>query len=158
MRPELPPGAIGKSKERTVQLNSRALNALKKQKAWTFLAQPQDDDEPWHVFNDPGTGKPWAYEQNARKRYWKPTLTVLGIRYRRPYNTRHTYATVGLMAGANPAYMANQLGHSLDMFFKVYASWINSKQDLSELEKIEGKLGGIAEVNPKLTQEKQKGL
>ncbi|SNS59923.1 hypothetical protein SAMN06265795_10481 [Noviherbaspirillum humi] len=27
----------------------------------------------------------------------------LGIRYRRPYNTRHTYATVGLMSGANPA-------------------------------------------------------
>lgn len=142
------------SKERTVQLNSRALAALKRQKAWTFLAQPKDDDEPWSVFNDPGTGKPWAYEQNARKRYWRPTLTTLGIRYRRPYNTRHTYATVGLMAGVNPAYMANQLGHSVDMFFKVYSAWINSKQDQSEMEKIEGKLG---ETSPELTQENKMG-
>jgi integrase len=141
------------SKERTVSLNSRALAALKRQKAWTFMAQPQDDSAPWPVFHDPGTGKPWAYEQNARKRYWKPTLTALGIRYRRPYNTRHTYATVGLMAGVNPAYMAKQLGHGVDVFFKDYSSWINSKQDLSEMEKIEGKLGG---VNPKLTLEKQK--
>lgn len=145
------------SKERTVQLNSRAFAALKRQKAWTFMSQPQDDNEPWRVFHDPGTGQPWAYEQNARKRYWKPTLTTLGIRYRRPYNTRHTYATLGLMAGVNPAYMAKQLGHGVDVFFKDYSSWINSKQDLSELEKIEGKLGGIDGVNPKLAPEKQMG-
>jgi integrase len=29
------------------------------------------------------------------------------------------------MAGVNPAFMARQLGHSLDMFFKVYAKWID---------------------------------
>lgn len=100
--------------------------------------------ESSRVFHDPGTGKPWAYEQNARKRYWEPTIKALGIRYRRPYNPRHTYATVGLMAGVNPAYMAGQLGHGTDVFFKDYASWINSKQDMSEMDKIEGKLGGIA--------------
>lgn len=144
------------SMERTVHLNSRALAAIKRQKAWTFLMQPQDDTDAWRVFHDPGTGKPWAYEQNARKRYWKPTLTALGIRYRRPYNTRHTYATVGLMAGANPAYMAKQLGHGLDMFFNVYSSWINGKQDLSEMGKIEGKIGAGIEIIPKLTSEKQK--
>lgn len=126
------------SKERVVHLNSRALAALKRQKAWTYL------QETGRVFHDPGTGKPWAYEQNARKRYWEPTLKALGIRYRRPYNTRHTYATVGLMAGANPAYMAGQLGHGTEVFFKDYASWISSKQDISEMEKIESKLGGVS--------------
>lgn len=123
------------SRERTVQLNSRALAALKRQKAWTYL------QETGRVFHDPGTGRPWAYEQNARKRYWEPTIKALGIRYRRPYNTRHTYATVGLMAGVNPAYMAGQLGHGTDVFFKDYASWISSKQDMSEMEKIEDRLG-----------------
>jgi integrase len=131
------------SKERTVNLNSRSLAALKRQKAWTYL------HEDGRVFKDPGTGKPWAYEQNARKRYWEPTLKALGVRYRRPYNTRHTYATVGLMSGANPAYMAQQLGHGLDVFFKDYASWINSKQDTSEMKKIEGK---VRQVNLELVQ------
>lgn len=96
------------------------------------------------MFHDPGTGKPWAYEQNARKRYWELTIKTLGIRYRRPYNTRHTYATVGLMAGVNPAYMAGQLGHGTEVFFKDYASWISSKQDISEMAKIEGKLGSMS--------------
>ena len=53
----------------------------------------------------------------------------LGVAYvdvRWPYSTRHAYATAGLMAGANPAYMANQLGHSVEVFFKDYAAWINS--------------------------------
>lgn len=136
------------SKERMVNLNSRALAALKRQKAWTYLL------DTGRVFHDPGTGKPWAYEQNARKRYWKPTLKALGIRYRRPYNTRHTYATIGLMAGANPAYMADQLGHGLNVFFKDYAKWINKNRDDAELQKIEGNIG---QVNPALSPEKQKG-
>jgi len=144
------------SQVRVVRLNSRALAAIKKQKAWTFLLPP-DADGRQAVFHDPGTGKPWAYEQNARKRYWTPALKELGIRYRRPYNTRHTYATVGLMAGVNPAYMANQLGHSLEMFFKVYAKWITGKQDESEMLKIEGKIGASSQISPELTLKKKKG-
>lgn len=123
------------SKPRTVNLNSRAAAAIVRQKAWTYLAGGR-------VFHDPGTNQPWAYEQNARKRYWKPTLKALGVRYRRPYNCRHTYATLGLMAGANPAFMARQLGHGLKVFFEDYADWINGDQNASELAKIEGKLAG----------------
>lgn len=125
-------------RERTVHLYSRALAALKRQKAWTYL------QETGRVFHDPGTGKPWAYEQNARKRYSEPTIKAMGIRYRRSYNTRATYATVGLMTGVNPAYKAGQLGHGTDVFFKDYASWISSKQDMSEMERIESKLGRTA--------------
>lgn len=123
------------SKPRTVNLNSRAMAALTRQKAWTYLAGNR-------VFHDPGTNQPWAYEQNARKRYWKPTLKALGIRYRRPYNCRHTYATLGLMAGANPAFMARQLGHGLKVFFEDYADWINGDQNANELAKIEANLSG----------------
>jgi len=122
---------------RTVLLNTRAMAALLRQKAHTYLADKT-------VFLDPGTGTPWAYEQNFRKRYWMPTLKALGIRYRRAYYCRSTYATICLMAGANPAFVAQQLGHGLDVFFRDYAKWINADQDRSELVKIERQLGSFA--------------
>ncbi len=121
------------AKPRTVKLNSRALAAVKRQKNWTYAASER-------VFHDPGTNKPWAYEQNARKRYWTPTLKALGLRYRRPYNTRHTYATVGLMAGVNPSFMAKQLGHDIKIFFGVYADWIDGSASDAEMQKIEAKI------------------
>ncbi|AMP14390.1 site-specific integrase [Collimonas pratensis] len=124
------------SKERTVSLNSMAFAALKRQKAWTFL------QEGGRVFHDPATNEPWPDEQNARRRHWIPTLRLLGIRYRRPYSMRSTYATIGLMAGANPAYIAGQLGHGVDVFFKDYAAWINGKHNATELDKIEAQIQG----------------
>jgi integrase len=128
--------------ERLVKLNSLALEALEQQKAFTFLAGN-------HVFHDPKTGEPWAYSKITDVRgFWQTALKRCGIRYRRPYSTRHTYATLGLMSGANPAFLAKQLGHSLEMFFNVYADWINGSDDDREMAKIEAALG---RVNPKLT-------
>jgi integrase len=135
------------SNARDVTLNSRALAALRRQADWTRLVGGR-------IFHDPHTGKPWAYEQNFRKAFWAPTLKLLGIRYRRPYCTRSTYATVGLMAGVNPAYMAAQLGHGLDVFYKAYAKWINTKQDDTEMDKIEGKVTGFS---PILDQKRKNG-
>ena len=69
-------------------------------------------------------------------------LKAPGIRYRRPCNTRDTYATVGPMGGVNPACMAGLFGHGTEVIFKDYASWIHGKQDDSEMAKIESKPGG----------------
>lgn len=124
------------SKERTVKLTVRALEALKRQKMRTFVG-----DVDGRVFHNPSTGKAWAKEQNISEPYWKPTLKALGIRYRRPYNTRATYATIGLMSGARPAYMATQLGHSLEVFYRDYADWIADQDDDRELSKIEAQIG-----------------
>jgi integrase len=44
------------------------------------------------------------------------------------------------MAGTNPAWMAKQLGHGLDVFFRDYADWINGQQDTHELLKIEAQI------------------
>lgn len=44
-----------------------------------------------------------------------PTLTALNIRRRPPYNCRHTYATICIMSGMNPAFISQQLGHSVQM-------------------------------------------
>jgi integrase len=115
---------------RTVQLNSRALAAFKAQRSLTFMAGEQ-------VFLDPRYDAPWADERAFRRSYWAPTLKALGIRYRPPYNTRHTYATMMLMAGMKPAFCAKQMGHSIEMFHRTYAKWIDGDRDDREMQLLE---------------------
>jgi integrase len=60
-----------------------------------------------------------------------------GIRHREgPYPWRHTYASIGLTNGAQPAFLAKQLGHSLQVFFTVYADWIEGDADRDQLAKL----------------------
>lgn len=66
-----------------------------------------------------------------------PTLTALNISRRPPYNCRHTYATICIMSGMNPAFISQQLGHSVQMLLSTYARWINSSSDWSEMEKLQ---------------------
>jgi integrase len=60
-------------------------------------------------------------------RYWKPSLESLGISYRRPYNTRHTYATNMLYRNlVTPVELAQLLGHSsTEMVFNVYVAYLD---------------------------------
>ena len=51
---------------------------------------------------------------------------ALCIGVRRQYDTLHTYATMCLMAGMNPAFIANHLRHSVQMLLSTYAKWPNS--------------------------------
>lgn len=116
---------------RIVQLNSRALEYLKAQKEHSFLMP-----DGW-VFPDPKTQERWVDDWTPREMYWRPTLKRLGIRYRSPYETRHTYATMLLMAGVAPAYGAKQLGHSVEMFLRTYAKWMDGGQNAVEMGKLE---------------------
>lgn len=120
---------------RLVQLNSRAMEFLRAQKAHSFLKP-----DGW-VFPDPRTGERWTDDEPPRELYWRPTLKRLGVRYRNPYQTRHTYATMLLMAGVVPAYGARQLGHSVEMFLRKYSKWIDGGQNAIEMGKLESLLG-----------------
>lgn len=122
------------NKARVIELNSRAFAALTRMKAHTFLLPGE-----W-VFRSPQTGQRWGDESAVRKRYWMPTLKKLGIRYRSPYNTRHTYATIMLMSGVTPAYAAKQLGHSVVMFLNIYAKWVDGSLNAVEMSKVESLL------------------
>ncbi|WP_270805388.1 MULTISPECIES: Arm DNA-binding domain-containing protein [unclassified Aeromonas] len=63
--------------------------------------------------------------RNVTKRIWYPTLLVLGLTRRRPYQTRHTTATLWLASGESPEWIAQQLGHSTTkMLFEVYSRFI----------------------------------
>jgi integrase len=130
---------------RTVKLNSRALRALQLQIPYT-----QNDGGP--VFRDPRYGTPWTDGRAFTRNFWTPTLKQLGIRYRRPYNMRHTYATAMLMAGMNPAFCAKQLGHSVEMFYKHYARWLDGDQNTTEMALLED-----AVLAPKRPRKKKSG-
>jgi integrase len=62
---------------------------------------------------------------NFTHRVWYPLLRHLGLEPRRPYQTRHTCATLWLAAGENPEWVARQLGHvDTTMLFKTYSRFI----------------------------------
>jgi integrase len=119
-------------KSRNVLLNDRALHALEK-------ARPLTEARSDYVFAPNGVGEKselFIRSDTSQKRYWLTALRKLGIRRRRMYDTRHTYATMCLMAGMNPAFIAAQLGHSVQVLLSTYAKWINSPNDWAELDKL----------------------
>jgi integrase len=130
----------GKIQERTktktsreVLLNDRALKALEK-------ARPLTAARSDYVFAPEGSGdraELYVRSETGPKRYWLSALRKLGVRHRRMYDTRHTYATMCLMSGMNPAFIAAQLGHSVQMLLSTYAKWISSPSDWAELEKLD---------------------
>jgi integrase len=122
------------NKARTVNLNSRSMAALQAQRA---LTQMQGEE----VFKHPRYGTGWVNVRGFTLTYWQPALKVLGIRYRRPYNMRHTYATAMLMAGVNPSMAAKQMGHSVEIFLRTYAKWLDGSQTDYEMNKLEAAFG-----------------
>lgn len=70
------------------------------------------------------TGKP-LNNNNFTRRIWYPLLSFLNLPLRRPYQTRHTAATLWLAAGENPEWIARQMGHSSTiMLFTVYSRFV----------------------------------
>jgi integrase len=118
---------------RVVHLNSRAQAALQRQRKFTQVRGGR-------VFQDPRYGENWKSEEAFQRVYWKRMLNRLGIRYRRPYNMRHAYATAMLMAGMTPAFCARQLGHSVEVFLRTYAKWLDGNQNDVEMARLEAAL------------------
>ncbi|PPK51613.1 tyrosine-type recombinase/integrase [Marinobacter persicus] len=76
---------------------------------------------------------------NVTKRVWYPLLEALKLKKRRPYQTRHTAATLLLASGENPEWVAHLLGHSsTEMLFKVYSRYIPNltRMDGSAFERL----------------------
>lgn len=102
-----------KSGHRTVTLLPAARQALDR------LEQGEGQ-----VFRNPGTGRGW-YEDRALARAFRKACAAAGVRYRYPYQLRHTFASWALSAGENPAWVAKQMGHrDTLMVLRVYGRWI----------------------------------
>ncbi|WP_250451058.1 site-specific integrase [Caballeronia sp. ATUFL_M2_KS44] len=106
-----------KSSRRDVKLNAPALDALQAQKAHTYLAGKE-------VFQNPRTRERWAGDLPIRV-VWTRALKLAKVKYRKPYQTRHTFASMMLSAGEHPMWVARQMGHSNQTTtIRVYARWM----------------------------------
>lgn len=77
------------------------------------------------VFQNPRLERRWEGDQPIRKTLWKGVLRSAGVRYRNPYQTRHTYASMMLSAGEHPMWVAKQMGHAdWTMIARVYGRWM----------------------------------
>lgn len=83
-------------------------------------------------------GNPLCH-RNVTRRVWHPTLRLLGIKSRPPYQTRHTAATLWLASGETPEWIARQMGHTTtEMLFRVYSRYVPNltRQDGSAMDRL----------------------
>jgi integrase len=114
---------------RTIDMTSIVENALREQhkvtRDYNFVFCNRD-------------GNPLNHN-NVTKRIWHPLLRHLGLRKRRPYQTRHTAATLWLASGESPEWIARQMGHTTtEMLFRVYSRFVPNltRKDGSAFERL----------------------
>ncbi|HNB80388.1 MAG TPA: site-specific integrase [Rhodocyclaceae bacterium] len=125
------------SSQREIQMTQIVFDALQAQEAATRKVSP-------YVFCN-RDGNPLDHK-NVTQRVWYPLLRHLGLKPRRPYQCRHTAATLWLASGENPEWIARQLGHSTtEMLFRTYSRFVPNltRRDGSAFERLlTGALGG----------------
>ena len=99
---------------RFVEINELSLAGLKAQKEKTFLAGGL-------VFIVNGAQ---IVSDKPPRIAWDAALKKAGVRHRKAYCTRHTFASIALSNGVNPYEVAKQMGNSVNMLMKHYAKWI----------------------------------
>ncbi|MDD3760438.1 MAG: DUF3596 domain-containing protein [Acidithiobacillus sp.] len=83
-------------------------------------------------------GTPLRHD-NVTNRVWYPLLRYLGLKRRRPYQTRHTAATLWLASGESPEWIARQMGHTTtEMLFRTYSRYVPNltRKDGSAMERL----------------------
>lgn len=141
---------------RTIKLLSPVLDALKAQKAITgdfpkvsitihHREFGRTENQKLHFVFMPHAEKGKQaphYSVSSIVSLWNVAVRRADIRRRRPYQTRHTYACWLLSAGANPAFIATQMGHeNAEMVYTVYSAWIHAL-DGDQIEFLNERIGG----------------
>lgn len=104
--------------EREIDILPPALQALQAQKQYTYMKGEE-------IFQNPNTLERWTGDKPIRESFWRPALKRAKVRYRKPYSTRHTFASMALMAGEDIRAISLTLGHT-DWAFtaRTYAKFI----------------------------------
>ena len=123
-------GAKTQSSFRDIQMSDMVLVAMRNQ--YSATAHLYD-----YVFCNIN-GLPLLH-RNITKRVWHPLLIKLKLEPRKPYQSRHTAATLWLASGEAPEWIAKQLGHAnTQMLFTVYSRYVPNltRQDGSAFESL----------------------
>ncbi len=114
---------------REIQMNQLVYDSLKEQYKRTGKMD--------YVFAN-RDGQP-LNNNNITNRVWYPLLRNLNLEKRRPYQTRHTAATLWLASGESPEWIARQMGHTTtEMLFRVYSRYVPNltRNDGSAFERL----------------------
>ena len=118
------------SSRRDIQMSQPVFEALKRQYEATGKLSE-------YVFCN-REGQPLD-NKNFSDRVWYPLLRHLGLKARRPYQMRHTAATLWLASGEAPEWIARQLGHAnTQMLFTVYSRFVPNltRRDGSAIDRL----------------------
>ncbi|WP_338506964.1 site-specific integrase [Erwinia aphidicola] len=88
------------------------------------------------------------YAVSSISQTWRAGMIKAGLRLRKAYQSRHTYACWSLSAGANPNFIASQMGHAdAQMVYQVYGAWMAENDD-AQLSLMNSKLNEFAPLMP----------
>lgn len=108
--------------QREIHMSQPVVDALMAMRPTGYASDVKRFDDTY-VFRTKG-GHP-IDNSNFVDRVWMPLLRSLGLAYRRPYDMRHTCATLWLAAGEAPEWIARQLGHTTtEMLFRTYSRYV----------------------------------
>jgi integrase len=104
------------------------------------------------------TGAMWSQPayQSWRRRAFKRSLDGAGIEHARPYDLRHSYASLLLHEGRSVIYVARQLGHDARLTLSTYGHVMDEFEDAPQLDAptaITNARAALANEEPKLRRQ-----
>lgn len=128
--------------KRTLLIDSEKTGARRNVR---LLSPLRADLERWHITSsgpladdlvfpavDGGSWSANAFEK-WRRRVFTPALREAGLGPARPYDLRHSFASLLLHEGRSVIYVARQLGHGAELTMRVYGHVIEELEDRPQL-------------------------
>jgi integrase len=95
---------------------------------WRLASGRPDPGAPVIPLLDGGQMTETAFE-SWRGGPWTAALDAVGVPYQRPYDLRHSFASLLLHEGRSVIYVARQLGHGADLTMRTYGHVIEELED-----------------------------
>jgi integrase len=116
-------------RRRTVRLLAPLVEDLA---AWRQASAVESDEQAVLPAPDGGTWSANAFEK-WRQRRFRPLVEAAGIARARPYDLRHSFASLLLHEGRDVIYVARQLGHGAELTLRTYGHVIEELEDAPQL-------------------------